>query len=462
MDPRLVEAASTGNVGYLHSLMRENMLLLHTVSLVGAETPLHIASMCGHLSFVKEMLKQKKQFAYELNQDAFTPLHLASAIGHIQIVKELLKLDHNICAIQGREQRLPIHCAVVKGRIDVMRELLSACPSTIESKTARGETLLHLAVKNNQFDALRLLVECLKVMKKEHVLNEKDNHGTTVLHLAASRKQYQVINFLLVDDNVAKEVIEVNSLNEVGMSALDVLTLFQSEAGDLEIHTSLVKAGARRGNEVSSSDPHNIINKQVHKPNMQPLAELEIIHDDKHNEVAQKHTSDSKESDIATRIRYWPRLEELTELFGYKTSRDTINDVRGILLTVATLLASTTYQAALSPPGGLWQDDSDGHSAGKSIMGTKSEATFWLFLVGNSVGFYTSLHMILWLTTGFPLQYPLLLLAGSISLNYSGSMISMVPAKTRLLATASVAIAFGYLAPWIPSVIRRLSCRRRA
>ncbi|KAK7280344.1 hypothetical protein RJT34_25407 [Clitoria ternatea] len=189
MNPKLLEAAATGNVDDLHRLIREDMFLLDNVSSVGAETPLHIASRRGHLSFVQEMLKLKKEFASEHNQDGFTPLHLASANNHLQIVHELLKFDDKLCTIPGKEQRLPLHCAVVKGRIDVMKELLSAHPDTIESKTATRETLLHLAVKNTQFDALKLLVEHAKVLKKEHVLNEKDNQGNTILHLAASRKQ---------------------------------------------------------------------------------------------------------------------------------------------------------------------------------------------------------------------------------------------------------------------------------
>lgn len=45
---------------------------------------------------------------------------------------------------------------------------------------------------------------------------------------------------LLVDNDVAKEVVEVNSLNERGMSPLD-----ESEAGDLEFHTILQKEGAK-------------------------------------------------------------------------------------------------------------------------------------------------------------------------------------------------------------------------
>ncbi|XP_047173491.1 ankyrin-1-like [Vigna umbellata] len=193
MDGRMTKAAETGNVDELERLMREDILVLDSIALHGAQTPLHIASMCGHVSFVQEMLKLKKQFVYELNQDGFTAMHLASANGHVQVVLELLKVDHQLCQIQGREGTLPLHCASVKGRIHVMTALLSAAPLTVQSKTARGETPLHIAVKNNHFDAVKLLLEHAKGLKMERVvLNDKDNQANTVLHLAASRKQYQV------------------------------------------------------------------------------------------------------------------------------------------------------------------------------------------------------------------------------------------------------------------------------
>ncbi|TKY45950.1 Ankyrin repeat-containing protein [Spatholobus suberectus] len=453
MDRKLVQAAATGNVDDLRTLMRENMLLLDTIMLVGAETPLHVASMRGHLSFVQEMLKLKKQFAYELNQNGFSPLHLAAASGHLQVVLELLKVDHNLCAISGREGRLPLHCAVVKGRIDVMKALLSASPLTVESKTARGDTPLHIAVKNNQFDALRSLVEHVKKFKKEGVLNEKDHQGNTVLHVAASRKQYEAFHLLLVDDDVAKEVVEVNSLNEREMTPLDVLMLFQSEAGDLEIHTTLQKAGAKRGKDISSSGDN-----QVHTSNMgqsEAPVELEIIHD---NQVSVTNTS-TEQTGLPTRILCWPPIKEFGELFGYKHNKDSASDVRDIMLTVAALMATATYQAVLSPPGGIWQDDSNGHTAGKSIMATKEEGIFWMFILGNSIGFYTSLHMIACLTLGFPLQYPIFLLVFCISFNYSASMSSLVPSGGNSGGAVGLAIGFGYLTPLIPSVVRKLkSC----
>ncbi|KAM7508864.1 hypothetical protein LguiA_019317 [Lonicera macranthoides] len=93
MDRRLIEAVWTGNIEYLFKRLEEDRCMLHSVALAGGEIPLHIACMDGHLDFVREVMKLKRDFAQELNQDGFTPLHIATAHGHIEIVKELLKMD---------------------------------------------------------------------------------------------------------------------------------------------------------------------------------------------------------------------------------------------------------------------------------------------------------------------------------------------------------------------------------
>lgn len=191
MDPRLLEASHTGNVDQLYSLVRENVLILNAASLVDGDNPLHIASMAGHVNFVREVLKLKTEFADELNQDGFSPLHIAAARGDVDIVRELLKVGNRLCLVKGREERIPLHNSVIKGRSEVLKELMSACPDSIEVVTARRESALHLAVKNSRFEALKLLVQQLKQSNKEHVMNWRDGQGNQILHLAVARKQYE-------------------------------------------------------------------------------------------------------------------------------------------------------------------------------------------------------------------------------------------------------------------------------
>lgn len=188
----LFEAARTGNTEHLHNLLKDYPLLLDNIALGGGENPLHIACIVGHIDFARELIRLKREFAAELNQDGLSPLHIASANGNMDIVKLLLTLDNNLCLLKGKEQRVPLHYAAIKGRLQVITELIRASPDCVTDFTARNETALHLAVTNYQFEAFRVLMEHIKKLKKEDVLNKKDDQGNTILHVAVSRRQYEV------------------------------------------------------------------------------------------------------------------------------------------------------------------------------------------------------------------------------------------------------------------------------
>ncbi|XP_059636035.1 ankyrin repeat-containing protein BDA1-like [Cornus florida] len=357
MDRRLLEAAWTGNVEDLLKVTGEDPCMLSAVALAGAETPLHVACLAGHLNFVRELLNLSKEFAGELNQDGLSPLHIASAKGYAEIVKELIKVDQNLCLLNGRERRVPLHYAAIKGRVQVIRELLSANADSIAQVTARAETALHLAVKNNQFEALRVLMEHLNQFNKEDIINKKDDQGNTILHLTVSRKQYEVVDLVFNEHVVTKGVVEVNPLNERGLTPLDLLTLFQSEAGDREIEEILRRAGAMMAKDLHS------------------LAQVAF------NENQDVAANNSPSNDQSRTVQLRSPSKQLLEYFKYDEIKDSLSKVRNSLLVIAILIATATYQAVLSPPGGVWQDDSGSnnnngtsttapHTAGRAVMGT--------------------------------------------------------------------------------------------
>lgn len=191
MDIKLLEASQTGNVDCLHQLLRENPFMLDNIAVFSTENPLLLASTAGHVEFVKEVVRLKPEFAVEKNRDGFSPMHMAAAKGYVEIVKELVKVEPRLCRLQGKEKKTPLHCAAIKGRVEVISVMLSACPDSVEDVTVQRDTTLHLAVKNNQFEVIEALVDRIREMNKEDMLNMKDEQGNTVLHLASWKKQRQ-------------------------------------------------------------------------------------------------------------------------------------------------------------------------------------------------------------------------------------------------------------------------------
>ena len=78
-------------------------------------------------------------------------------------------------------------------------------------------------------------------------------------------------------------------------------------------------------------------------------------------------------------------------LDGIRTVRDAVDKARSLVLLLATLAATITYQAGLNPPGGLWQDNSNGHMAGDPILLTTNGRRYKAFFYCNSVSFVASL-----------------------------------------------------------------------
>ncbi|XP_057248666.1 uncharacterized protein LOC130590385 [Beta vulgaris subsp. vulgaris] len=91
-----------------------------------------------------------------------------------------------------------------------------------------------------------------------------------------------------------------------------------------------------------------------------------------------------------------------------KSSRDWLDKQRTALMVVSSLIATMAFQAGINPPGGVWQDDKDGHKAGTSIMAhVKKESQLDLgiynvFFITNTVGLVSSLTVIILLISGLP------------------------------------------------------------
>ncbi|KAI4308248.1 hypothetical protein L6164_031342 [Bauhinia variegata] len=351
MDQRLPDAAKLGDIVELQNILQEDPLVLEEVSVIPfAQTPLHVAALAGKDDFVEEIIKLMPSFAKEINEKGLSPMHIACAKGYCEIVSELLKLklDVNLCLFKYKHGRTPLHYAIIKGKVDVVKMLISDYPQSVEEVTAQNETVLHLAVKGNQFTALKVLIEKLlgELNKFNMLLCAKDKEGNTVSELAETISQPEV-----------RDLLKENGLTGAGNAKVSGVT---QEKGD-----------------------GNGILMELLVPNMLEENDTKItIHGDDHQLVVDK----SKK----------------------KTLKGLSNEVKHIVLIVATVLTNMTYQAGLSPPETILKEraklNTPCHFKKQyifSLLGSFQAcpaADFYIFMICNTAGFLASLSMIIYLS----------------------------------------------------------------
>ncbi|KAI9191374.1 hypothetical protein LWI28_007652 [Acer negundo] len=376
MERRIYEAAVEGSVISLLNLLQEDALVLDRF-MVGCypETPLHIASMLGHLDFVQEILNRKPEMAGELDVQRSSPLHLATAKGYLEIVKKLVSVNPEMCFARDRDGRNPLHIATIKGHISVLRELVNVIPRAAQmSIYHRGETILHLCVRySGQLEMLKLLVETIG---DNGFTNSKDDDGNTILHTAATDKQVELIKYLTTIN-----AIEVNALNAYGFTSLDLLTQSsRKDEKDWEIAEMLRRFGAMHAKDLHLSK-HELGTTHMAKI-------LTSHHNQPTNNVLQPRNDGSENVP--------------------KKKSDWAEKMGSALMVVASLIATMAFQVAMNPPGGVWQDNADSksetHTAGVSIFSDYKPSFYSWFLNFNTTGFMASCSIILLQISGLPIK----------------------------------------------------------
>ncbi|KAF8779130.1 hypothetical protein HU200_002803 [Digitaria exilis] len=88
--------------------------------------------------------------------------------------------------------------------------------------------------------------------------------------------------------------------------------------------------------------------------------------------------------------------QSTTSTTGHKQASDEhgLKTARSLVLLLATLAATVTYQAGLNPPGGLWPDSREGHKGGDPVLLAKNAIRYRVFFYCNSTALAASLVVI--------------------------------------------------------------------
>ena len=229
----------------------------------------------------------------------------------------------------------------------------------------------------------------------------------------ARYKFLQIVKYLL---SVSKVKEGVDALNQMGFTALEVLDHSPKDLKNFIIRNILMDAGVERAKNKNNLPPPPIV----------------VVG---HNETTKPVRSSNK---------WW---EKWLNYLRYKGNW--LEEMRGTLMVVATVITTITFQPIVNPPGGVWQNQkkvglNQGFKqditceAGTSVMACKPDPlNYFIFMICNTVSFTASLCVTFLLISGFPLGNKLCM-----------GLLTLAMCTTLAFLALAYLIAFSMLIPF--------------
>ncbi|XP_024446572.2 protein ACCELERATED CELL DEATH 6 isoform X1 [Populus trichocarpa] len=299
----------------------------------------------------RKLLEKEKKLTQTTDENGWSPLHHAACYDWSpRIVQVLLENDASAAYIAETEKRrTALHIAAIQGHVNAMKEIVSRCPACCELVDNRGWNALHYAVASKDRVAF---VHCLKIPELARLGTKKDDKGNTPFHLIAAlahqQKQWQRVLF---NDSYGYSGREIRcGLNKRQLSVDDIY-----EGNFAEIQKKLVKSLEDVGSGPIGRGPFVMKGEE-----------------EKNNEERNKGEEEA------------------------------LSKARESHLVVAALIATVTFAAAFTLPGGYKNDQ--GPNEGTAILAKK--AAFIVFVISDAMSMVLSLlavfiHFMISLIHGF-------------------------------------------------------------
>ncbi|KAM1261464.1 hypothetical protein ACFX14_026700 [Malus domestica] len=211
-------------------------------------TALHAAVIRNDEGMTRALLKSDRTLAKAADERGGIPLHMAADFGYFSMVKQLLECDKSTAYVVDNDGRTALHFAASKGHLDIMKELLTHCPDCCELVDNQCQNVLHYAIKSHQDDVVDFVLTDLWL--SNILLNDKDANGNAPIHYLAQYPKYWE------DAIILDAKIDTMSFNKKNLNAFDTILANEdniSNALELEdIKKNLQRRGGRPGYRIES------------------------------------------------------------------------------------------------------------------------------------------------------------------------------------------------------------------
>ncbi|XP_010910593.2 protein ACCELERATED CELL DEATH 6-like [Elaeis guineensis] len=369
------------------------------------KTALHAAILISQ-EITQDLLRWKPMLIKSADSLGRTPLHYAASNGVHDIVKLLLEKDSSTAYLKDANGLFPIHIAASMENVLVVDQILEHCPDADELLDKEGKNFLHVAFKWKRLDLVRKII--LKRPDLRKLLNDQDYSGNTPLHTAVENNDQGSMHFLLRDKTVL-----VNIVNRKCFAPLDLAYAklnedlpFRTNSAEVCIASCLASIKAQFG-------PQELPDLESGELSSDEAKEEPYSSDDNFkkksssNKAKGKLPSSSKakvKSASGGKARRNPASSSIKAKrnpSGSKTSqqKEEGNEIgRQVNLAknlgiAAVLIATVTFAAGFTLPGGYIADDHPGR--GTAVLA--KEYTFKVFLISDASALVCSIIATCWL-----------------------------------------------------------------
>eukprot|EP01018_Ginkgo_biloba_P008592 Gb_26481 [translate_table: standard] len=391
------------------------------VTAKGNRTCLHIAAFKGDLGIVDALLAGQRDQAIKLVEieDNYgnTAMHLAVWGDHFGVVKKLLKLEPQLCYSLNKDHESPLHIAVKLGFLEIVKEIVKDKPDSIEVLSKHGKNVLHLATEIPQMDVVTYLVNEVGVSQ---LINQHDNlpeqnpqgncKKKDEKHKGAREDTQQNSRGNCRKDEETKGLRDDTEQNSQGKCSKDeedkgARDKTENEAnaeekttddkrcqkGDTPLHIAVRNKNAQivqsllkvPGVNKNAMDKNGLTPLDIARENTEYYESYIIL------EMLGNYPPGKKPFLYSTPNVTDPKHKKCNELVENSFKQRANSE-----LVVAVLLATVSFTAAFTVPGGFYtEDQKDGTPAGTPIL--IHRLSFKIFIVFDTVAFFLSLFAVL-------------------------------------------------------------------